>query len=326
MSERQRLCFFVDGLQQWVATELRRREPHELASAMAIVERFEDFKQRERQKSPRHNRTKDSGDSRSKSGSLKATDDERSEDEGHRRHYKRKKKHQGSHKRGDSCDHKVHRGIRRECLYCAGPHYGKDCPHKEVEGRSCQDQEEMALLYPKVDVAEKTQEALMDTGATHNFMSPWVDEWLGLKSTKDGSWFTFVNAKERLTKGVIKNVDLRIDIWIWKANFNIIDMDELGVVLEMDFMKKSSNTLNLYCGVMMMVGKEGQLEWMIPLMSKDGADARKGIIVLQLDNGSMLCYDERQMGPMTYTIDMLTKIVATVKFKHCLSLIHFLSC
>ncbi|KAK3028175.1 hypothetical protein RJ639_038699 [Escallonia herrerae] len=45
-----------------------------------------------------------------------------------------------------------------------------------------------------------------------------------------------------------------------KADFNIIDMDELGVVPEMDFMKKSSATLNPYCGVMMMVGKEGQPE------------------------------------------------------------------
>ncbi|KAK3012438.1 hypothetical protein RJ639_010361 [Escallonia herrerae] len=268
MSERRRLCFFVDGLQQWVATELRRREPHELASAMAIVERLKDFKQRERPKSPRHNRAKDGGDSRLKSGSPKATDDERNEDEGHRRHYKRKKKHQGSRK----------------------------------------------------------QEALVDTRATHNFMSPWVAECLGLKSTKDGSWFTTMNAEERPTKGVVKNVNLRIGIWIGKADFNIIDMDELGVVLEMDFIKKSSTTLNPYCGVMMMVGKEGQLEWMVQLVSKDRADACKGITVLQLDKGSTLCYGERQMGPRTYAVDMRTKTITIEKFKYCLSLIHLLSC
>ncbi|KAK3008410.1 hypothetical protein RJ639_015336 [Escallonia herrerae] len=87
------------------------------------------------------------------------------------------------------------------------------------------------LLYATVDVTGKTQEALVDTGATHNFMSPRVAEWLGLKPTKDGSWFTAVNAEERPTKGVIKNVDLRTGGWTWKADFNIIDMDELGVVL-----------------------------------------------------------------------------------------------
>ncbi|KAK3033801.1 hypothetical protein RJ639_034372 [Escallonia herrerae] len=61
MSERQRLCFFVDGLeqwvatelQQWVATELRQREPHDLASAMAIAQRLEDFKQGEKLRFPR---------------------------------------------------------------------------------------------------------------------------------------------------------------------------------------------------------------------------------------------------------------------------------
>ncbi|KAK3026360.1 hypothetical protein RJ639_042657 [Escallonia herrerae] len=231
MSERQQLCFFVDGLQQWVAIELRRREPHDLSSAMVIVERLGDFKQRERLRSPRHERAKDGGDGRSKSGSPKATDDERNGDEGRCHHHKGEKKHEGSHKQGDSRDYKAHGGPRGGCFYGAG------------------------------------------------------------------------------------------------KDFNIIDMDELGVVLGMDFMKKSSTALNPYCGVMMMiVGTEGQPKWMIMLVSKDGANARKGITVLQLDEGLMLCYVEWQMGPRTYLVDMLTKTITTEKFKHCLNLIHLLSC
>ncbi|KAK3043559.1 hypothetical protein RJ639_002138 [Escallonia herrerae] len=72
-------------------------------------------------------------------------------------------------------------------------------------------------------------------------------------------------------KGVVKNVDLRIDGWTRKADFNIIDMDELGVVLGMDFMEKSSVTLNPYCGVMMMA------EWIIPLVSKMGLTHVRGL-------------------------------------------------
>ncbi|KAK3022577.1 hypothetical protein RJ639_047555 [Escallonia herrerae] len=41
MSERQRFCFFINGLQQWIDTKLRRRKPHDLALAMAIVERLQ---------------------------------------------------------------------------------------------------------------------------------------------------------------------------------------------------------------------------------------------------------------------------------------------
>ncbi|KAK3039473.1 hypothetical protein RJ639_028055 [Escallonia herrerae] len=93
MSKRQRLCFFIDGLQQWFATELRRREPHDLAFAMVIVKRLGDFKKCERPRSPRHERAKVGGDDRSKSGSPKATDDERSGDEGRLRHHKGEKKH-----------------------------------------------------------------------------------------------------------------------------------------------------------------------------------------------------------------------------------------
>ncbi|KAK3027690.1 hypothetical protein RJ639_041400 [Escallonia herrerae] len=104
MSERQRLCFFIDGLQYWVATELQRMEPHDLASAMTIVKR-------------------------SKSGSSKATDDDRSGDKGCCHHHKGEKKHEGSRKQGDSHDHKAHGGLRSECFYCAGPHCGRYCPH-----------------------------------------------------------------------------------------------------------------------------------------------------------------------------------------------------
>ncbi|KAK2972564.1 hypothetical protein RJ640_022415 [Escallonia rubra] len=87
-----------------------------------FVQRLEDFKQGERPRSLRHERAKYGGDGRAKSGSPKATDNEQSGDEGHRRHHKRKKKHEGSRKRGDSDDHKAHVGTRRECFYCAGPH------------------------------------------------------------------------------------------------------------------------------------------------------------------------------------------------------------
>ncbi|KAK2967718.1 hypothetical protein RJ640_028449 [Escallonia rubra] len=103
-----------DGIGDWVAIELRRREPYNLASAMAIIERLEDFKEGERTRSPRHECAKDRENGRSKSGSPKATDDEWSEDEGRRRHHKGKKKHEGSRKQGDSCDHKAHRGLEED--------------------------------------------------------------------------------------------------------------------------------------------------------------------------------------------------------------------
>ncbi|KAK3007263.1 hypothetical protein RJ639_015664 [Escallonia herrerae] len=163
MSERQRLCFFIDGLQQWFATEFQRKEPHDLASAMVIVERLEDFKQRERPRSPRHK-------------------------------------------------------------------------SKEEVAKGKKSKKRRDLFYTTVDVAKKTQEALVDTGATHNFISPRIVEWLGLKSTKDESWITAVDDEEPLTKRVRTG----------KADINIIAMDELGVVLGTDFMEKSSATLNPY--------------------------------------------------------------------------------
>ncbi|KAK2976429.1 hypothetical protein RJ640_001822 [Escallonia rubra] len=97
---------------------------------MVIFERLGDFKQRERPRSLRHERAKDGGDGKSKSGSPKAIDDERSGDKVRRRHHKEEKKHEGSRKHGNSRDHKARVGPRRGCFYYVGPHYRKDCPHK----------------------------------------------------------------------------------------------------------------------------------------------------------------------------------------------------
>ncbi|KAK3026802.1 hypothetical protein RJ639_041460 [Escallonia herrerae] len=152
-----------------------------------------------------------------------------------------------------ACDHKAHGGPKRGCFYCAGLYYGRYCLHngkmivfleknkgskgdssssdgearmgalqmvnvfvhksKEEAAKRKNSKKRRGLLYPKVDVAEKTQEALVDTRATHNFMSPWVAKWLGLKLNKDWSWFTAVYADERSTKGFVKNVNLRISGW-----------------------------------------------------------------------------------------------------------------
>ncbi|KAK3009140.1 hypothetical protein RJ639_013917 [Escallonia herrerae] len=241
MSERQRLCFFVDGLQQWVATELRRNEPHDLASAIAIVKRLKDFKQRERPRSPRHKRAKDRGDSRLKIGSPKATDDEMSVDKGcHHHHKEEEKKHEGSPHCGRYCPHDG------KMIAFLEKHKGSKRDSSNSDGEARMGTLQMVNAFVQKSKEEAAKEKKSKKRATHNFMSPRVAEWLRLKPIKDGSWFTTGNAEERPMKGVVKNVNLRTGGWTWKADFNIISMDELGEVLGMDFMEKSSATLNPY--------------------------------------------------------------------------------
>ncbi|KAK3039567.1 hypothetical protein RJ639_027711 [Escallonia herrerae] len=219
---------------------------------MAIVERLEDFEQGERPRSPRHKYAKDRGDGRSKTGSHKATDDEQSGTrdvtaitKGRRSIREVTSGHKGSN--GDSSNSNGEARMGELQMFNAFVQKSKEEAAKGKKSKKRRD-----LLYVMVDVVGNTQEAHVDTGAILNFMSPRV-EWLRLKPTKDGGWFTVVNAKERLAKGVVKNVDLRINEWTGNADFNIIDMDELGVVLGIDFMEKSSTRLNPYCRVMMMV-------------------------------------------------------------------------
>ncbi|KAK3036032.1 hypothetical protein RJ639_030733 [Escallonia herrerae] len=150
---------------------------------MAIVERLENFKQGKRPRSPRHERVKD-GET---VGQRVARP---------RRYYPHKgkmiaflEKHKGSKEDSFSSNRKT----RMEALQMVNAFVQKS---KEEAARRKKSQKRWGLLYATVDVVGKTQEALVDTGATYNFMSPRVTEWLGLKPTKNESWFMAVNAKE----------------------------------------------------------------------------------------------------------------------------------
>ncbi|XP_059635836.1 uncharacterized protein LOC132278021 [Cornus florida] len=92
MLERQHVCLFIDRLQSWVAIELRRREPRDLASTMAIVEYLKDFRRDDkRAMSPRRDHGKGWGDRGSKKGgSPKSSNDEHSDKERRPRHDKSK--------------------------------------------------------------------------------------------------------------------------------------------------------------------------------------------------------------------------------------------
>ncbi|KAK3022707.1 hypothetical protein RJ639_046691 [Escallonia herrerae] len=171
MSERQQLCFFINRLQQWIATKLRRRKSRDLALAMAIG-----------------------------------------------------KKHEGC--KGEGSRDKGGKGALEVVAFTVESCIVPKNAHTMARGNTLQ--------------------ASVDMGANHSFMSSGVAEKLGLKPSKDRSWFKAVNAKEQF----IKNVDMRICGLKGKADLNIINLDKHGEMLGMDFMEKSSVMLSSYCGVM----------------------------------------------------------------------------
>lgn len=86
----------------------------------------------------------------------------------------------------------------------------------------------------------RTTKAMVDTGATHNFITETEAARLGLKITPWDGWIKTVNASARRLGGVAKDVDMVLGARKGPVDFSVAPMDDFQVVLGMDFMRKVS--------------------------------------------------------------------------------------
>nr|CAD1839891.1 unnamed protein product [Ananas comosus var. bracteatus] len=68
-------------------------------------------------------------------------------------------------------------------------------------------------MYVDVKLNGKTTRAMVDTGATHNFIATGEAEHLGLTLSKDGSRIKAVNSKAQPIAGLAKKVSISIGSW-----------------------------------------------------------------------------------------------------------------
>ncbi|GAV73841.1 gag-asp_proteas domain-containing protein [Cephalotus follicularis] len=129
------------------------------------------------------------------------------------------------------------------CFLCDGPHRARDCPRKEKlnalvtgeMGSSEPDGEGLTrvnliqllstirevaqakpfpgLLYVKVVLNSAEIYAMIDTGASHNFVNERIVGKLGLKVEKHNSKIKVVNADARPVQGVARDVPLQVGTW-----------------------------------------------------------------------------------------------------------------
>lgn len=81
----------------------------------------------------------------------------------------------------------------------------------------------------------KLVSAMVDSGATQNYVADRIAHKLGLKLCQDGSSIKAVNSPARLISGIANNVPIRIGTWAGKATFMAIPMDDFQMILGMEF-------------------------------------------------------------------------------------------
>ncbi|KAF2298254.1 hypothetical protein GH714_020884 [Hevea brasiliensis] len=243
--------------------EVERRGADNLASAIAIAESLVEYKSSDKDKEKNKGRSKpykekSGGDS---SHNSRPTYNK----EGGSKKFKEHKKQEGPSKG----QHFRRHGDRPplKCFLCDGPHRAWDCPKKAslsalVEQASASPQpkegasmgslqlaaiqakpkeatkEKMGRFFVQASLGGKEVRALVDTGASDNFLKLEEAQRLGIRYSPEMVWLKAVNSNPSPIHGVTRDVPVKLGEWHGNLDFSIVSMDDYPCVLGVDFMDK----------------------------------------------------------------------------------------
>ncbi|KAK2967472.1 hypothetical protein RJ640_000629 [Escallonia rubra] len=272
MAEEDLLFNFVDGLQSWAKKELQRRGVKDVDEAIAMAESLTEYDRGGESSKPKWEDEASEGDHANGGGeSPKA--------------WHKGDKHASTNKsegRGKLEEKRVKNKPKDGCFFCGGPHWAKDCRQQgklaalvkekdeekaeresvrigsiqvlnalqrknvpQVPTGEGQASKSEGLLYMEAKLNGKLAHVLVDTGATHNFITMGEAERLGLNEVDGGGWLKTVNAEAKRLQGTVRKVEICLGKWKGFVDFSVARMDDFKVVLGLDFLrqcKKSDGT------------------------------------------------------------------------------------
>lgn len=92
------------------------------------------------------------------------------------------------------------------------------------------------LMFVDVKVNGQVVRAMVDTGATHNFLSDWIVARLGLR--KGNRKIKAVNSEAKPIVRVAKIVPLQIGEWSGKFDLMVVPLDDFHFILSLEFLRK----------------------------------------------------------------------------------------
>ncbi|KAL4318521.1 hypothetical protein GQ457_18G008050 [Hibiscus cannabinus] len=236
LSDKDSLFYFMDGLQSWAKIELKRRGVQNLADAIAVAESLVDYSSY-KESTPK---PKDWKSFQAKGGGERSQRQESHQDDNPLRH-KESSPWKGKAKATDFRSWR--KPSPNKCLICDGDHWVRECPQRQAlssllakhqesnDDDSCQEgahlgslqqlngiqsnpkTEATGLLYTDVTVNGKATRAMLDTSASHNFVSIDEADRLGLKATGAKGAVKAINSVARPIHGVAQEVKTIVGTW-----------------------------------------------------------------------------------------------------------------
>ncbi|KAF2308988.1 hypothetical protein GH714_027351 [Hevea brasiliensis] len=304
--DQELLFFFKDGLQAWARLEIERRGAQDLAAAITIAESLVEYKKGDKPKA-KDGKSKHGGD---KSGGKDSHREGPKEGNAKKPWVGKKDYRDGKFKKNDKFHKPIERGPLK-CFLCDGPHRARECPKNAALDALVADKEDVqprqegssmgsmqlaavnkgkqvevqvankGRLFAQLKFGQNEIQALVDTGASDNFLRLEEAQKFGIAFHKQAGWLKAVNSKPTPTHGVASKVAVKLGEWTGFLDFSIVSMDDYACVLGMDFMDRVRAIPIPFANSLCIVENGGAC--MVPL--KRGKNGGSTLSALQLAKG-----------------------------------------
>ncbi|XP_070001952.1 uncharacterized protein [Nicotiana sylvestris] len=176
---------------------------------------------------------------------------------------------------------------KKGCYICGGPHGFRNCPDlkslsamvrerkEQPQGESpgtaqlgmiglCGAVTKQAIQptkngnqYVDLTINNKPARAMVDTGATHNFVTEAVAKRLELKLSPTNSRVKTVNAEIQNARGVANGVGVILGTWKGMTNFTVTAMDIFDIILGQEFFRHCHTLIDPYLQRLLVMEREG---------------------------------------------------------------------
>ncbi|XP_075108797.1 uncharacterized protein LOC107762620 [Nicotiana tabacum] len=120
------------------------------------------------------------------------------------------------------------------------------------------------LMFVELKVNGKPLHALIDTGATHNYLSSTQVERLGLVVQKSKGRVKAINSPPQTLGGTTTNVPVKLGPYKGSIDLRIAIIDDFDIIVGLEFMRQTNTIPVPFANMLLMMGENGAKPCTIP--------------------------------------------------------------